>query len=439
MTGISAPLLPFMKSAVQCLVLCRLLERPHISRSAGELAQWAGCSTQAVLDILSSGQSCGVLRTTKRSRTRLASAADTSPMFDDLRRVLLFAYGPLSAVPEELSRVPGTQAVAFEGNRASALSASAVPAGTWDEPTMAVVVGDPDLWPSYAKAADVASRRTGVSTRVRILTRDEWEAGADNQRSTLRTVVASVPGFLEDTPDGWHLELPEKAREAAPAMGPLLKRPLHRKAVDLSDLLKSGPGPEILSAILECPGDSWSAAELARTAGVSRSTALREASRAVDAGLVLIEDPGRPVLGARANRRHPVIDEIRRILMASCGAATHIAELLSGVDGVSEVVIFGSWAARYFGEPGSRPGDIDVLVVGQPAPGAAIQPADTARSRMLGRRRIPVNPVVTNFDNWDSTYFGRSLRENPTLSIWRASGVDSSDKLQPDATKSTAQ
>ncbi|MDZ7733137.1 MAG: hypothetical protein U5R31_08470 [Acidimicrobiia bacterium] len=40
---------------------------------------------------------------------------------------------------------------------------------------------------------------------------------------------------------------------------------------------------------------------------------------------------------------------------------------LEGIAGVEEAYIFGSWAARWHGERGSRPiGDIDVLVLGGP-------------------------------------------------------------------------
>ncbi len=38
----------------------------------------------------------------------------------------------------------------------------------------------------------------------------------------------------------------------------------------------------------------------------------------------------------------------------------------AGLEGVVQVVIFGSWAARYEGERGLPPNDVDVLVVGAP-------------------------------------------------------------------------
>lgn len=41
-----------------------------------------------------------------------------------------------------------------------------------------------------------------------------------------------------------------------------------------------------------------------------------------------------------------------------------LTDLLAGSAGVSAAFICGSWAARYGGEPGPVPHDIDVLVVG---------------------------------------------------------------------------
>ncbi len=41
-----------------------------------------------------------------------------------------------------------------------------------------------------------------------------------------------------------------------------------------------------------------------------------------------------------------------------------MGDLLESVSGVNEAYIYGSWAARYQGQPGPVPVDLDVLVVG---------------------------------------------------------------------------
>jgi len=66
---------------------------------------------------------------------------------------------------------------------------------------------------------------------------------------------------------------------------------------------------------------------------------------------------------------------------------------------VVELALFGSWAARYLGEPGAEPADLDVLVVvtsGGLDRGPLYAAADRAQQR-LGR---PVNPTVITADLW---------------------------------------
>lgn len=41
-----------------------------------------------------------------------------------------------------------------------------------------------------------------------------------------------------------------------------------------------------------------------------------------------------------------------------------LAEELEGVRGIEKAYLFGSWAARYAGEAGRPPADLDVLVIG---------------------------------------------------------------------------
>jgi predicted nucleotidyltransferase len=60
------------------------------------------------------------------------------------------------------------------------------------------------------------------------------------------------------------------------------------------------------------------------------------------------------------------------------------------------VVVFGSWAARYAGETGPPPRDIDVLVVGRVDRADLYDAADRAQAR-LG---IEVNPVVRSVKQW---------------------------------------
>lgn len=59
-------------------------------------------------------------------------------------------------------------------------------------------------------------------------------------------------------------------------------------------------------------------------------------------------------------------------------------------------MIFGSWAARYLGEAGPGPHDLDVLVVGRPTRESVYDAADRAQHRLA----LPVNLVIRTADAW---------------------------------------
>jgi hypothetical protein len=63
---------------------------------------------------------------------------------------------------------------------------------------------------------------------------------------------------------------------------------------------------------------------------------------------------------ARANTAHPLYDALRRIILATYGPPAVIADEFDRIAAAEAVVLFGSWAARYVGQPGRAPNDIDV-------------------------------------------------------------------------------
>ena len=65
-----------------------------------------------------------------------------------------------------------------------------------------------------------------------------------------------------------------------------------------------------------------------------------------------------------------------------------LAGRLADLGGVEEAYLFGSWARRYEGEPGPPPGEIDVVVIGQPDVDAVYE-ARREASAILGQE---VNP-----------------------------------------------
>ena len=72
------------------------------------------------------------------------------------------------------------------------------------------------------------------------------------------------------------------------------------------------------------------------------------------------------------------------------GPDAFVAEDFAGIEGAAAVLLFGSWAARYLGEPGRAPNDIDVLVIGEPDRDAV----DDAAKRAERRIGLPVQATV---------------------------------------------
>lgn len=76
-----------------------------------------------------------------------------------------------------------------------------------------------------------------------------------------------------------------------------------------------------------------------------------------------------------------------------------LAERLAPVEGIVFADVFGSWAARYRGEEGPAPVDIDLLVVGNPDRDDLYEAVVDA-SRLLNRE---VNPVILSQQRWEKS------------------------------------
>ncbi|CDO91641.1 hypothetical protein BN1232_06360 [Mycobacterium lentiflavum] len=85
------------------------------------------------------------------------------------------------------------------------------------------------------------------------------------------------------------------------------------------------------------------------------------------------------------------------VALLSFGPHEIIADEFADLPGAEQVIIFGSWAARYAGQPGPPPDDIDVLVIGDASRQQVFDAADRAERR-LGR---PVNPEQTKPARWE--------------------------------------
>jgi len=143
-------------------------------------------------------------------------------------------------------------------------------------------------------------------------------------------------------------------------------------------------------------------------------TVYREVRRPMDADLVTGTRVGRSVV-VRPADDNPATVPLRQLLVVTYGPVPYLERALSGVEGITEAYIYGSWAARWHGEVGPAPGDVDVLVVGTPDRDAVYDALDGIDSA-LGRE---VNVTFASPERWASgnETFLAALRDRPLVRL----------------------
>jgi predicted nucleotidyltransferase len=117
----------------------------------------------------------------------------------------------------------------------------------------------------------------------------------------------------------------------------------------------------------------------------------------------------------RADEASPYFGPLAQLVMLSFGPPLIVSEEMATLPGVDQAFIFGSWAARYAGQPGPAPHDVDVLLVGAPDRDEAYAAADRAQQR-LGRE---VNVTFRSPARWenDQDGFTVQVRSSPLLLV----------------------
>jgi DNA-binding transcriptional ArsR family regulator len=187
--------------------------------------------------------------------------------------------------------------------------------------------------------------------------------------------------------------------------------------------MKQGPPPvfpvfrsRLTTAVLAhlyIGGGEYSVAELAAAAGTDSGNMTREVTRLESAAIVTSRRVGRTKL-VRADETAPFYQPLRDLVVITLGPAQILAEELTGIGGIEEASVFGSWAARMHGEPGPAPADLDLLVVGRPDRDDLHDAAGRVTTR-LGRQ---VNIVVMSPAQWASDdAFIQELRTRPRVPV----------------------
>ena len=176
----------------------------------------------------------------------------------------------------------------------------------------------------------------------------------------------------------------------------------------LLPLLRSRLQAEVLTLVLLGPAQEWSLTGLASRTGASVSSVQREITRAEQAGVVSSRRLGNTRLVKAADS--PLTVPLTELLLRSFGPRQVLSEELEGVEGIEGIYLFGSWAARYAGEVGRPPADLDVLVIGEAREWELIEyAADTITSGkkkgLIVLGHIPSEQAgMINCANWLKTF-----------------------------------
>lgn len=160
-------------------------------------------------------------------------------------------------------------------------------------------------------------------------------------------------------------------------------------------IFRSRHQADLLTTVLLHPEREYTTTELADDLGVPLTTLHREVQRLVDTDIFCARNVGRARL-IRANPDHRAVRSLTELVTVTFGPQQVIAEEFAEIPGIALVIVFGSWAARYHGEFGSPPQDVDVLVVGHPDRDVVYEAAERAEKR-LG---FPVNPTIRSEQRW---------------------------------------
>lgn len=186
----------------------------------------------------------------------------------------------------------------------------------------------------------------------------------------------------------------------------------------LLPMLRSQVQGDLLALLYLHPEQEYSLTDIARIIGVSVKAVHHEASRLAASGLVSDRRHGNLRL-LRAVDDSLLTRPLTDLLAVTYGPLPVLSDVLMDLPGIEEAYIFGSWAARYHGEPGPIPADIDVLVVGTPDADDLEDAAEKAQRRL----RRPVNIRRVRPRTWHDADledpFLKSVRSRPLVPLPR--------------------
>ncbi|MHB1596152.1 MAG: hypothetical protein ACYCO9_18150 [Streptosporangiaceae bacterium] len=194
---------------------------------------------------------------------------------------------------------------------------------------------------------------------------------------------------------------------------------MQTQAPPLLPLLRSRLQAELLTVVLLSPGREWTLTDLAGRVGASVSSAQREVARAEQAGVVRSRRLGNTRLVTVADS--PLTGPLTELLLRSFGPRQVLADALAGLDGIEAAYLFGSWAARYAGQEGRAPADLDVLVIGRPDRDELDEVAQRAGARLAREVNVTIRTAQWWHEGGDA--FHTEVTRRPLVPILEPEGA----------------
>lgn len=159
----------------------------------------------------------------------------------------------------------------------------------------------------------------------------------------------------------------------------------------LNELLTSTTRARLLTILLTHPSQEYYLRELHRKSGQSLRAVQHELARLERIGLVVTRRQGRQKY-YRANERHPLFADLKRIVYKTAGLGDALREALSEVAGAAAAFLYGSVAK---GDERAA-SDVDLMVIGTPDPEHLHRVLQKAEEQ-LGRE---ISLVTMGLDEW---------------------------------------
>jgi len=189
---------------------------------------------------------------------------------------------------------------------------------------------------------------------------------------------------------------------------------MKEQPVSLMPILRSNAQGRMLAILFANPGREFAVGELAESVDTSPPTALREVRRLEQVNLVQVRALGNTRL-VSINQQHRLYEPLAEVILYSFGPLPILQQLVGSLAGVERAYIYGSWAARYLGDAGHDPEDVDLLLVGEIDRQQSFELARAA-SKRIGKEVNVNNLSAADWKRAESS-FVKTVKSRPLLEL----------------------